>query len=108
MRESWSASADWRPALSDSVNGIFRIDYQHAGRGQFTLRNLTPVLIVARPKRDLVNLRVGADFGPVELTLFANNLFNETAPTVVGPFGLILENVEQRPRVIGISASAQF
>jgi outer membrane receptor protein involved in Fe transport len=108
VRESWSASADWRPALSDSVNGIVRVDYQHAGKGQFTLRNLNPVLIVARPKRDLVNLRVGAAFGPVEVTLFANNLFNETAPVVVGPFGLILEDVEQRPRVIGISASAHF
>jgi len=108
VRESWSASADWRPALSDSVNGIVRVDYQHAGKGQFTLRNLNPALIVARPKRDLVNLRVGAAFGPVEVTLFANNLFNETAPVVVGPFGLILEDVEQRPRVIGISASAHF
>ncbi len=108
VRESWSASADWRPALSDSVNGIVRVDYQHAGKGQFTLRNLNPALIVARPKRDLVNLRVGAAFGPVEVTLFANNLFNETAPVVVGPFGLILEDVEQRPRVIGISASARF
>ena len=108
VRESWSASADWRPALSDSVNGIVRLDYQHAGKGQFTLRNLNPVLIVARPKRDLVNLRVGAAFGPVEVTLFANNLFNENVPVVVGPFGLILENVEQRPRVIGISASANF
>ena len=108
VRESWSASADWRPALSDSVNGIVRVDYQHAGKGQFTLRNLNPALIVARPKRDLVNLRVGAAFGPVEVTLFANNLFNETAPVVVGPFGQILEDVEQRPRVIGISASARF
>ncbi|HWV61489.1 MAG TPA: TonB-dependent receptor [Sphingopyxis sp.] len=108
VRESWSASADWRPALSDSVNGIVRLDYQHAGRGQFTLRNLNPVLIVARPKRDLVNLRVGAAFGPVEVALFANNLFDENVPVVVGPFGLILENVEQRPRVIGISASTNF
>lgn len=108
VRESWSASADWRPALSDGVDGIFRIDYQHAGKAQFTLRNLTPPLIVPRPKRDLVNLRVGAAFGPVEVTLFANNLFNEDAPIVVGPFGLILEDVEQRPRVIGISASAHF
>lgn len=108
VRESWSASADWRPALSDGVNGIVRVDYQHASRGQFTLRNLSPALIVERPKRDLVNLRVGAAFGPVEVTLFANNLFNENSPVVVGPFGLILENVEQRPRVIGISASGQF
>mgnify|MGYP003576229665 CR=1 FL=1 len=108
VRESWSASADWRPALSDGVDGIFRIDYQHAGKAQFTLRNLATPLIVPRPERDLVNVRVGAAFGPVEVTLFANNLFNEDAPIVVGPFALILENVEQRPRVIGISASARF
>ncbi|RYE56906.1 MAG: hypothetical protein EOP18_03545, partial [Rhizobiaceae bacterium] len=30
VRESWSASFDYRPALTDRVTGIFRIDYQHA------------------------------------------------------------------------------
>lgn len=108
IRESWSASVDYRPPLTDDINGIFRIDYQHGGDGQFTLRNLVAGVIVNRPGRDLVNLRIGADFGPVEVSLFANNLFDENAPIVEGPFSLIIEDVEQRPRVIGISTSARF
>ncbi|SEH13929.1 Outer membrane receptor proteins, mostly Fe transport [Sphingopyxis sp. YR583] len=108
VRNSWSASLDYRPALSDSVTGLFRIDYQHAGKGQFTFRNLAAGQVVERPRRDLVNLRVGAAFGPVEVALFANNLFNEKAPIIIGPFSTILENVEQRPRVIGVNAGARF
>ncbi len=107
VRNSWSASLDYRPALSDTITGIFRVDYQHAGKGQFTLRN-QPVQIIRRPKRDLVNLRVGVEVGPVEVALFANNLFDEDAPSIVGPFSLFPENIEQRPRVIGVSASAHF
>ena len=107
VRNSWSASLDYRPPLSDTVTGIFRVDYQHAGKGQFTLRN-QPVQIIERPQRDLVNLRVGAGVGPVEVALFANNLFDEDAPSIIGPFSLFPDDVEQRPRVIGVSASARF
>lgn len=108
VRKSWSASADFRPPLTDRVTGIFRIDYQHAGKGQITLRNFTPITIVPRPSRDLVNMRTGAAVGRIELALFVNNLFDENAPNIIGPFGVIAENVEQRPRVIGISASTKF
>jgi outer membrane receptor protein involved in Fe transport len=107
VRESWSASADYRPQLSDSVNGIFRIDYQHAGKAQVTLRNYGGQ-IIPRPGRDLVNLRVGAAFGPAEVTLFANNLFDEDAPNIIAPFGVLSEDLAQRPRVIGISAITRF
>ncbi|ALJ14459.1 TonB-dependent receptor [Sphingopyxis macrogoltabida] len=107
VRNSWSASFDYRPQLSDNVTGIFRVDYQHAGKGQFTLRN-QPVPVIERPRRDIVNLRVGVAAGPVEVALFANNLFDEDAPVIIGPFSLFSENVEQRPRVIGISASGRF
>ncbi|WP_084758173.1 TonB-dependent receptor [Sphingopyxis macrogoltabida] len=107
VRNSWSASFDYRPQLSGNVTGIFRIDYQHAGKGQFTLRN-QPTPIIERPRRDIVNLRIGVAAGPVEVALFANNLFDENAPIITGPFALFSENVEQRPRVIGISASGRF
>ncbi len=107
IRQSWSASADFRPPLTDSITGIFRVDYQHAGKGQFTLRNLA-IPIIKRPARDLVNARIGVAFDQVEVALFANNLFDEDAPIVRGPFSTSVENVEQRPRVIGISAAMKF
>ncbi|ALJ14451.1 TonB-dependent receptor [Sphingopyxis macrogoltabida] len=108
VRESWSASLDYRPQLTDSVTGIFRIDYQHAGPSQITLRLFNVPPVIPRPGRDLVNLRVGVGFGPVEVALFANNLFDENAPNLIGPLGTIGENIEQRPRVIGIGANARF
>lgn len=108
VRESWSASLDYRPELTASMTGIFRIDYQHAGASQITLRSFAVPPVIRRPGRDLVNLRVGVGVGPVEVALFANNLFNEDAPNLIGPLGTIAENIEQRPRVIGISANARF
>lgn len=108
VRESWSASLDYRPRLSTSLTGIFRIDYQHAGPSQITLRNFNVPPVIPRPGRDLVNLRIGVEAGPVEVALFANNLFDESAPNLIGPLGTISENIEQRPRVIGISARAKF
>jgi len=53
-------------------------------------------------------VRVGAEFGPVEVAVFANNLFNEDAPNIIGPFGVFLENLEQRPRTIGVNARMNF
>ncbi|WP_411339063.1 TonB-dependent receptor [Sphingopyxis sp. J-6] len=108
VRESWSASLDYRPQLSADVTGIFRIDYQHAGPSQITLRLFNVPPVIPRPGRDLVNLRIGVGVGPVEVALFANNLFDENAPNLIGPLGTIGENIEQRPRVIGIGANARF
>ncbi|RYD45513.1 MAG: hypothetical protein EOP63_01150 [Sphingomonadales bacterium] len=108
VRESYSASMDFRPSLSDKVTGIFRIDYQHAGPSQITLRVFAVPPIIPRPSRDLVNLRVGVGIGPLELALFANNLFDENSPNLIGPLGTIHENIEQRPRVVGVSANVGF
>ena len=105
--ESYSASLDFRPAITDEVTGIFRADYQHAAPAQITLRNFGNQ-IIERPGRDLVNLRAGASFGPVEITVFANNVFDEDAPNVIGPFGVLFENLEQRPRVIGVNLKTEF
>jgi outer membrane receptor protein involved in Fe transport len=107
VRESYSASLDYRHALNGSAEAFFRADYQHGGSSQITLRNLGGQ-IVERPARDLVNLRAGISIGNLELSAFADNLFDEDAPLVVGPFGVLLENVEQRPRVTGISARVTF
>lgn len=108
VRESYSASIDYRPALTVSATGIFRLDYQHAGPSQITLRTFATPPVIPRPGRDLVNLRIGVEVGAVEFSLFANNLFDEDAPNLIGPLGVITENLEQRPRVIGIAASARF
>ncbi|WP_447764168.1 TonB-dependent receptor [Sphingopyxis panaciterrae] len=107
-RFSYSASFDYRPSIADDVNGIFRIDYQHSGRGQITVRTYTPPLLAVRAKRDLVNIRAGIAIEALELSLFANNLFNEDAPVLIGPYGVVVQNIEQRPRTVGINATMRF
>lgn len=108
VRKSWSASLDYRPPLTETISGVFRIDYQHAGPSQITLRNFQVPPVVERPRRNLVNLRIGADIGSTEIAVFADNLLNETAPSLIGPLGNISEDIEQRPRVIGVSLGTKF
>jgi outer membrane receptor protein involved in Fe transport len=108
VRQSWSASLDYRRPLFGETDGFVRVDYQHASEAQITLRNFAAGQIIAVPARDLVNARVGLDFGKYEVSLFASNLFDETAPLIDGPFGVISENVEQRPRTIGVNLRAEF
>jgi hypothetical protein len=35
-------------------------------------------------------------------------VFDEDAPNIVGPFGVFAENLDQRPRTIGVSARTEF
>jgi iron complex outermembrane recepter protein len=105
-RQNLSASLDYRHALTAGVTGFFLLDYQHSGHAQQTLRNFGE--IVQQPGRTLVNLRLGADVKKYEVALFVSNLFDQRHPYIVGPAGVVLENVEQRPRVIGVSARADF
>jgi len=107
VREAYAVSADYRVPIAEETALFFRADYQHAGKSQVTLRNFGNQ-IVARPSRDLVNVRAGVELGEFEISAFARNLFNEDAPNVTGPYGAIGENVEQQPRVIGIQGRARF
>ena len=106
VRRTFSASVDYRHALTNGATGFMRVDYQRAGPAQLTLRNFGQ--IVQRPGRNLVNLRLGVDVGKYEIALFANNLTDQSAPNIIGPFGVFAENLEQRPRTIGLSARAEF
>lgn len=107
VRKSWAASLDYRRPVFRDTDGFFRADYQHAGPSQVTLRNFGNQ-IIKRPARDLVNIRAGLDFHRFEVSAFAQNLFDERAPNLIGPFGTITEDIEQQPRVIGLGARVSF
>jgi outer membrane receptor protein involved in Fe transport len=107
VHNSASASLDYRRPLTGTIDGFFRADYQHSGPAQITLRNFGNE-INRLPARDLVNLRVGVDVGQVEVGLFATNVFDNDKPLIPGPFGVILQNIEQRPRTIGVNVQAKF
>lgn len=105
VRTSYSASLDYRRPIFGDTAGFFRADYQHAGKAQLTQRNQLTILRI--PPRDLVNLRAGLDFGRLEASVFATNVFNDR--TVLFPVspGAPFE-VEQRPRTIGVNLRARF
>jgi hypothetical protein len=63
---------------------------------------------VAIGARDLLNARVGVDLGKVEVAVFANNLTNVSTPIIPGPYGVILQDVEPTPRIVGVNFKARF
>jgi iron complex outermembrane receptor protein len=107
VRETWSASIDWRRTLFGDTKGFARLDYQHAGEAQITFRNFGNLLIHI-PERDLFNARIGLDFGRFEASIFADNLTDEDAPLIPGPFGVIAQDIEPRPRTVGVNVKARF
>lgn len=105
---SYSASVNYRRPLFGSTHGFVRVDYQHADESQITIRGFLNDQIIPMPGRDLVNVRTGLEFGSVEVSVFLDNALDEDAPIVVGPFGVLLENVEQRPRTVGVTLRTRF
>lgn len=108
VRESWSAFVDYRRPVFDSTTFTARVDFQHGGKAQITLRSPVYDQISPIPSRDLLNARIGLDFDTYGVALFVNNALNDDAPIITGPFGTFVENVEQRPRVYGLSLHARF
>jgi outer membrane receptor protein involved in Fe transport len=106
VRESWSASIDYRRPLFGDVQGFARLDYQHAGRS--SLINRASKVNVAIKARDLLNAQLGLDFGAYEMAVFASNLTDEDTPILPGPVGIIREDIEPTPRIIGVNVKAKF
>jgi hypothetical protein len=62
--------------------------------------------------RNTTNIRTGLDFGRVETSVFATNLFNERTPIFIAsaaaPSEIFFENLEERPRTVGVNFKAHF
>jgi outer membrane receptor protein involved in Fe transport len=107
VRESFSASGDYRHPLTAKVMGFVHLDYQHAGPAQITLRDFGGQ-IIRIPEKNHLNARVGVQFDRYELSIYGSNLTDDRAPVIIGPDGVILENVEQQPLTVGVNAKAHF
>jgi iron complex outermembrane recepter protein len=106
VRESWSGSIDYRYPIYDALKGFARLDYQHAGRSSIINRGAD--VDVAIGARGLLNARLGVDFGKYDVAVFADNLTDVSTPIIPGPYGVILEDVEPTPRVVGVNFKAKF
>ncbi len=105
VRESYSASFDFRRPVFGEATFFFRGDYQHAGEAQQTIR--LQGLINRFPARDLVNLRSGLEIGAFEVSAYANNAFN-TRRVVVPRTPTFPNDLELSPREIGVNVRARF
>jgi outer membrane receptor protein involved in Fe transport len=106
VRQSWSAFIDYRRPMFGSVKGFARLDYQHAAHSSIINRGAR--VNVAIDARDLLNARVGVDLGKVEVAVFANNLTDVSTPIIPGPYGVILQDVEPMPRMVGVNFKAKY
>jgi iron complex outermembrane receptor protein len=106
VRQSWSGFIDYRRPVFRSAKGFARLDYQHAGHSSIINRGAG--VNVAIGDRDLLNARVGVDLGQVEVAVFANNLTDVSTPIIPGPYGVILQDVEPVPRLVGVNFKAKY
>jgi iron complex outermembrane receptor protein len=104
---SSNAGLQYTPELGDNIKGLFRVDWQHIGKKYWTSDNK----FVQNPY-DLVNLRVGADFGQLGIYAFSKNLLNSKYYTDYYPSkysGLDVDiGFRGMPRSYGVEASMKF
>jgi len=85
-----------------------RFDYQYTDGYTLTLGNLNPLdPVTGTGSREILNLRVGLNYGELEVYVFGENLTDdegELYPIV----GSLPEPVIARPRMLGMGASYSF
>jgi iron complex outermembrane receptor protein len=104
---SSNLSAQYTHALSATVTGLARLDWQHIGKKYWGADNAQ----VQNPY-DLLNLRAGAEFGRFGIYAFAKNLLNdqyysEYVPSKYSGLDVPL-GYRGRPRTYGVEARVKF
>jgi iron complex outermembrane recepter protein len=109
VRQSWSTFVDYRRPVASQTSLYGRLDFQHSNRAQVTARTPGyPATFTNIPPRSLLNAHLGLLFGRYDVALYVKNALNERNPIIQAPFGVLTEDVEQRPRLYGISLRATF
>ena len=108
---TYSAAIDYRRPIGGRRALIGHADYQHSSSFPIIARNAAPPTppVVRSDPRDIVNLRVGVNFGGFEAYLFADNALDNNSillPTAGAAVGG--EPVLPRPRTLGIALKAGF
>lgn len=98
---TFNLGAQYAGALSDSLDGLLRIDYRRTGKTWWEPFNTT-----VRSPVDVVDARAGLTFnGGVSVTAFAQNLFDETYNAEFSPGGFVFR---ARPRRYGVEFGYKF
>jgi iron complex outermembrane receptor protein len=99
-RSTLNIGAQFAPMITDSLDGLFRIDYRRTGRTWWEPYNTT-----VRDPVDLVDARAGVEGENWGLFVYAKNLFNEEYNAEFSPGGFVFK---ARPRVYGVEANFEF
>lgn len=100
-RYTLNLGAQYAGPISDSVDGLLRVDYRRTGRTWWEPFNTT-----VREPVDIVDVRAGFTLASgVSVTGFASNLFNEIYNAEFSPGGFVFR---ARPRRYGLEVGYKF
>lgn len=100
-RYTFNLGAQYAGALTDTVDGLFRVDYRRTGKTWWEPFNTT-----VREPVDIVDVRAGFTLANgVSVTGFASNLFNEIYNAEFSPGGFVFR---ARPRRYGVEIGYKF
>lgn len=100
-RYTFNLGAQYAGAISDSLDGLLRIDYRRIGKTWWEPFNTT-----VRQPVDLVDVRAGVTMqNGVSITGFAQNLFDETYNAEFSPGGFVFR---ARPARYGVEVGYKF
>ena len=99
-RYTLNLGAQYAGPISDTVDGLLRIDYRRTGKTWWEPFNTT-----VRDPIDIVDARAGVSFDGISVTAFAQNLFDETYNAEFSPGGFVFR---ARPRRYGIEFGYKF
>lgn len=111
-KSTFSASAEDRHPLSDTLAWVTRLDFMHTSGTQLTLRDYVTLglgtqTVFPTDPRNILNARMGLDFGKYQVYLFGNNLTDNNG-TLYPAFGSFPEPVLTTPRTVGVEVRATF
>jgi iron complex outermembrane receptor protein len=100
-RYTLNLGAQYAGPISDTMDGLLRIDYRRTGKTWWEPFNTT-----VRNPVDIVDARAGVTFdNGVSITAFASNLFNEIYNAEFSPGGFVFR---ARPRRYGLEVGFKF
>ncbi|AOL94088.1 TonB-dependent receptor [Porphyrobacter sp. LM 6] len=100
-RYTLNLGAQYAGPISDTIDGLLRIDYRRTGKTWWEPFNTT-----VRNPVDLVDARAGVKLeNGVSITAFAQNLFDETYNAEFSPGGFVFR---ARPRRYGVEIGYKF
>ena len=106
-----NVTANYTWVLSDTTNAFVLADYEYTGKsyGSFIVSTPdAPNPSYVDPAYSVVNLNIGVNMGPFEVSLFAKNLLNNDTILQSPTINSVTMGYTLRPRTVGLALQAKF